>query len=598
MAEVIGLVASLITVAGVGAKLANKLLKLGDRAIVAEHQLNRVACNIAMFSTTLKHFASVAHANQDLLSSEGREIATLLMEQIEGVFGDFTNMAVKARSNVDKPVFGGEKRPRRQSIINKVKAFFEAPQVNTLLAELEYLKSTFSLLIGTLTLAVTTARARKESNQNTDQTMSAETSQRLQDERIHVETLIMARQINMTILMQKGTSDEARQDSMPISPTSSEESFEEVKHEQLLLPGPPSRTSSSLMRLSNPRNNFLKRAFPGEEESQHFGDIPRSILTTPANQIIDQLLGRWTRLNEIEINMKKPEEQKPPENKSEQASREPRKEGRTVAHREQSAPELKLSRVESPENIIAKPPQEPPPGLRPRVPPNSPLPPPPRNTANMRVSSVNSKLSPAPNQPIPLHRSMSTPSGEFAPLNVRAPSPKPTMVNAMTIPNRDFSMTQHRNDRPGPSPNVSPLNSYSAQHTPKPPKKQRRNWQKPHVAASASENGSESGESPDDEGRIGLGIPWTIKIGERYWDLLDGQIIGPRTPLLPTEKLEDLYRVKNAKTEITTTWVSEDAMKESRLQYRIFTMRDPFTPGEEKRFAIDRALGFVGPVCS
>lgn len=589
MAEVIGLVASLITVAGVGAKLANKLLKLGDRYIVADHQLNRVACNIAMFSTTLKHFASVAQANQDLLSSEGREIATLLMEQIDGVFGDFTNMAVKVRQsfpNADKPVVAGGTRPRRASIIKKVKAFFEAPQVNTLLAELEYLKSTFSLLIGTLTLAVTTARARKESIQNADQTMSSETSRRLEDERIHVETLIMARQINMNILIQKGA-DEVRPDNMPMTPTSSEDSYEEVKHPQLLLPAPRPRpqASTSLMRLGDPSNDFLHRAFPDEREPNDIGDEPRSILKTPNNQIIDQLLGRWTRLNEIEINMQKPEEQKPREKKPEQATTGTRKEDRPAAQSERSAPELTLSKVESPEGIVVKPQQEPH-SLMPRA----PLPPPPRNTANLRVNSVNSKLAPSPILPLPLHRSMSTPNGELAYMTVRAPSPKPTMTNAMTIPNRDYPMTQYYSGRSGPSPNVSPYGSYSSHY---PEKKQRRNWRQPHVSASASENGSESGESPDEEGRIGLGIPWTIKVGERYWDLLDGQIIGPRTPLLPTETLEDLYRAKNAKTEITTTWVSEDAMKEAKMQYRLFTMRDAFTPAEEKRFVVDRALGFV-----
>lgn len=112
----------------------------------------------------------------------------------------------------------------------------------------------------------------------------------------------------------------------------------------------------------------------------------------------------------------------------------------------------------------------------------------------------------------------------------------------------------------------------------------------------ASEMGSDDEESPDEESRLGLGIEWRIKVGLRYWDLLDSQIVGPRSPMLPMETLDDLFKEKDATTEISIRWVSEQAMSESKLRYKLIAVRDEYMPpgtADEKRWVIDRPMRFV-----
>lgn len=608
MAEVIGLVASLITVAGVGAKLANKLFKIGDRAIEADHQINKVAINISMFSSTLKHFAMVAQQNQDLLSIEGSEIATLLMEQCKGIFEDFTQMAVSAKDSCSDPAnIKSGRMPSRQEIIKKIKAFFQAPKVNTLLAELEYLKSTLTLLIGTLTLAVTTAHAREMSikSNNLEQTM--ETNTRLQNERIHVETLIMSRQMTMNILIAKGA-DEVNHDSQ-LSPTASEDSFEDVKHPHplLLQPAP----STSLMRLGDPKNNYLHRAFPPasiQPQKELDEEDLRPIISTSHSQIIDQLLGRWTRLDEVESEMQHPESSSSGDTSgmngkagkngdSKTNSRDDSLLGSPVAI---SPPELTLSRVESPDQITPTPSNH-----------NGtstingqlsdrrgsslssaiPLPPPPRNTRNL---TMNSKLTPGPHVPS-YHRSMST-SGidRVQQVPFRPVSPQPQPANAMTIPNRnvDIVSSSRRHRYNNYSPNVSPTGSWQPAAPVRRPR--WRNWHQPEVADSDPEQGTD--DSVDEEARLGLGVEWTIRSGGRYWEILDGKIIGPRTPFMPTETMEQLYAKADATTDIDQSWIRMEALSEGKWPYRLERIQNEYMPSnsvEQKKIVFARAMQHV-----
>lgn len=154
---------------------------------------------------------------------------------------------------------------------------------------------------------------------------------------------------------------------------------------------------------------------------------------------------------------------------------------------------------------------------------------------------------------------------------MRTMSPQPNADNMLTLhsgngprqppPNPYKSSSQQMMLHKGSSPAVSPKNSY---HQPD----GFSNYRSPHV--DCEDDTSETGSSFEDE-ESGLRVDWTITgvVGgiERRWDMMDHKVIGPRTPLIPTESVEFLVKHIIGKTEIRETWVSEQAMKGSGFPY-------------------------------
>lgn len=556
MAELVGVVASVIAIAGLGARLSKSLYTAGDKAISADHNLNRVASNVALFSGTLKYFATVLQANERLFSDEAKNVALHLLSECEDVFRDLAQLAVMAKGKEDKreappgfpnpsspPGMGGQ-RPRRLSMVNRFRAYFESPKVELMLCSLEYLKSTLQLLIQTLLLAAATAEAKER--QPAEAAVPRETTLHIEHERMHVETLIIARQLSVNILQQKLTQQRDEDQTGRFSPTLSEASSADgTKHVQLL-EAPPS--TSSLARTGANSIPFLDR---GLEQSAGIQAHPAQFVSH--SQIIDQLLGRWTRLSEVEQEIERCRRRGDQAEPSNQSS---------------NPPDLVLSKVESPDELANLTPTssrgqlEPNTGQHRAMPQTtSSLPPPPKGPAPRY--SINGKLP-------TFNRTLSAPEYEAIHL-MRTMSPQPNADNMLTLhsgngprqppPNPYKSSSQQMMLHKGSSPAVSPKNSY---HQPD----GFSNYRSPHV--DCEDDTSETGSSFEDE-ESGLRVDWTITgvVGgiERRWDMMDHKVIGPRTPLIPTESVEFLVKHIIGKTEIRETWVSEQAMKGSGFPY-------------------------------
>ena len=190
MAE-LGVIASIVGIAGVGIKLSKTLYQVGHKTVSADHNIHRVATNVTLFSGMLKQVGAVLHSSESLHTPEAIETVEQIVRECEITFKEITTIVVSA-TNTDKtddrPI-GANNRRRRLSVLTRAKWYFEQPKVDWLLAQLECLKTTLSLFIQTLGLAALTASLKQAESNKTHLV------ERIESERMHVETLIMARQI-------------------------------------------------------------------------------------------------------------------------------------------------------------------------------------------------------------------------------------------------------------------------------------------------------------------------------------------------------------------------------------------------------------------
>ena len=143
MAEVVGLVASIIGIAGAGAKLALALYQFADAIGSAGHEARTIATEVSLFSQSL----SAVSKSLDRKSSKDESLK------------DVAEAVTKACHSLieDLRLFLKELLPTRKSTFDtyskRVKWVLRKPKVRSLRSSIESVKSTLTLLVASVDTA-------------------------------------------------------------------------------------------------------------------------------------------------------------------------------------------------------------------------------------------------------------------------------------------------------------------------------------------------------------------------------------------------------------------------------------------------------------
>ncbi|KAB8337030.1 hypothetical protein FH972_021334 [Carpinus fangiana] len=597
-------VASVIGVAAVGVKLSRTLYTLGGRAVAANHNINRIATNVTLFSSSLKHVGQVLADSQSLHTPEAAETVQQIMDQCERLFEDIARMASGSKNPRDgHSIIAANDGRQRMSILKRIRWSFEQPKVESLLAQLEYLKTTLCIVIQTLNLAAITVKIRQESLPSEQQL------EEVKQERLHVETLVWAQRLSITVMNNVCVHSEPNSRGRSPSPADSEETIE-ARTPKLLTLG-EDENAASLMTLGG-HLDFLDTALTSNtQETEHTINLP--------SDLVDELLQRWTRIpvsqpahlleaqtsyvDDLEQQVMKVQGS-PPSSRGRGSSLNTLHEG------EAPPPDLKLEKVETPEDMrkdlpsseIKPSDQLLGPTFVPRPRGQSPSP-----AAAAAELPATISPPPPPRKPSPdLSRTISNPEQDL-PLKLQiTPHTHPVNGHTSQFPPFPGATAPPPHLRSQTSPAGSPMSPSTMQYYTSPTSTQNGpnnlnginngpgpNYRRPYVESVAPSTVDSDEEDfvpvkqpirrdsdrshppspPRRDGRggiseAGLDIPWRIRISPtRYFDFQDSKIVGPRTPYKPSEPLEWIYSQPGARTEINKEWVTEQALAEKRLQF-------------------------------
>lgn len=647
-------IASIVGIAGIGIKLAKTLYQVGHKTANANHNINRIATNVSLFASMLKHVGSVLDDAHSLHSPDAVETVKQIVRECESTFKEIADIIVLARDksegSKDPPLANGSKR--RINMVARAKWYFEGPKAEHLLAQLEYLKTTLSVLLQTLNLAALTAKV------NATLGHSEKSPEIVQQERLHVETLIVAQQLSVHSLRE--TQEKLGAESTRPS-TPSEDPSLESRYHKLLTQG--SQTSLQMVRLGNADLEFLDRR-PSLANSD---GAPLEHSNSRPEAFIDDLLAKWTVGPEEKLlrprengTIEEEEEEEEEEELERQATpvpaatrSKPDAPEVTGNASSQPVPNVKIAPSTSPPAVAAVSPTTRPPSQQ-WTSPRSDI-------ATLASRDVRSPRAPSSLDYAPSETSSSSPSVVTHPL-------RGTLERSITNPEGDGMPTlnafhDHHSLQPSSSANRNANTSIPppqlAQHQRAPAPYYANglgplmagaaaasgnahlspgwgNYRQPYVSdedstwspsdsdgstpspqerkspvrprresttSTASRHGrhtSQQGARRGDAGD-GLGIPWRIRISSsKYFDFRDDMLVGPRTPYLPSEHRSWIFSQEHAYTELSKKWVCEEALVEMRYSHT--ELRDEHDAaaiaGEEGGWRILSPLKFVRSFCA
>lgn len=626
MAEYIG---AIIGIAAVAVDLSRKLYKIGGRVAGARRNINRVATNLVLFSSTLQHVASVLPASKEFQTEEAKHTVREIERQCNKLFTDIQDLATPGQDMWERAAnaHAPNERKRRWDVAEKLKEkirwSFEQPKVEMLLAHLEYLKSTLCILIQTLNLAMLSASLRKEK-------VAEKTSEEVVQSRLHIETLVYARHLSVVSVEELAEKEPVTQPSRCSSPEGSEATIE-IQNPKLL---------QSEADVTKPQQTDIIRlggAMDFLEEADHHDPTPGQHSVTLQHDVVDLLLQHWTLLHHLaaeplskEQNVDEDQDVFPVTDLSPTSLRST---SLPMVAEVASPPALTLEKA----STLGSSPGQPAERL--------PTPPSPESTSwehadasrrsSTARSSISSKIpnpyptpptqsptSPVLPTPAPLQRSKSNPEDEmfdrlhFIPAEHHHlhPSHDPHDPPALDLKNgsqpaQDSYPGTHAGDD---GPQAAELPSSS---TPRP-----TNYRTPHISSDRDTLLSGMSDEEDfvdypaaerakarqmardiskpapiqeialvEEDDGGLEIPWRIRLSHSlYFNFKDRKYDGPRRNV---DNLESIFTHPEARTEISKEWVTERALFEGNLGF-IEIAPDASTPSKAGTWRIQKALKF------
>ena len=632
-------IASIVGIASVGIKLAKTLYQVGYKTANANHNINRIATNVSLFASMLKHVGSVLDDAQSLHSPEAVETVKQLVKECESVFKEIADIIVLARDksegSKEPPAANGSKR--RISMIARARWYFEGPKAEHLLAQLEYLKTTLSVLLQTLNLAALTAKINATLGQ------SEKPEDVVQQERLHVETLIVAQQLSVCNL--KETQEKLEAESTRPS-TPSDDNTADSRYPKLLTQS--SETSLQMIRLGNDNLDFLDR----RHSVTPADGAKLQPSTSRSEAFIEELLSRWTVQAEIEDSGASDDSDDLEEDPERQATPVP---GQPKTRHDSTDSAKNKSTTSAPSLHVQ--PSNPTPSIStaPTIP----------STLSKQWMSARSDAA-----TVATRDRMSTRTGstgyaatDLSSMPSRMTSPRTAMERSMTNPEADGMPTLISFHDHHALQNPQPLGYMSTPGiVPPPPRSEssastlpaHRRALAPYMAGAAAASGNrlhpgwgnyrqpyvsdeDSTWSPSDSdesrpssragtavartrrdsnvssaakrsrnahrdsgfgGEVGdsLGIPWRIQVNpDKYFDFRDDMLVGPRTPYLPSEPRSWIYLQPSASTEIAKKWVCEEALIEMRYPHNEFreTHDAPAIAAQHGGWRILQPLKFV-----
>lgn len=148
MAEVIGLAASIIQIAGAGAKLSTTLYKFVDSATRADQEINDIAGDVEITANALDSVGRVFENEEahSIISKKAIQDANNLIKRCEVVFQEINEVIEKRR----KP---GKDGKQGLSVRGKFSWPMKEQRIQILRGRLESLKNSLILLFHVLQLA-------------------------------------------------------------------------------------------------------------------------------------------------------------------------------------------------------------------------------------------------------------------------------------------------------------------------------------------------------------------------------------------------------------------------------------------------------------
>jgi hypothetical protein len=148
MAEVVGLVASIIQIAGTGAKLSTALYHYTTSAVRADQDIAEIADDVDLTSNALESIGKVFESEdaKSIVSKKAIHDANNIIKRCEAVFNDITEL-VEKRRKVSKE---GKKS---LGMMGKLSWPLKEQRVELYRRRLESLKTSLGLLLHVLQLA-------------------------------------------------------------------------------------------------------------------------------------------------------------------------------------------------------------------------------------------------------------------------------------------------------------------------------------------------------------------------------------------------------------------------------------------------------------
>ncbi|KKY18025.1 hypothetical protein UCRPC4_g05228 [Phaeomoniella chlamydospora] len=281
MAE-IGVIASVIGVAGAGFRLSLILNAVGAEVANAGVEIHTISKGVTLFSLMLKQVGQHLQSPQSVHSSEAIETAQTITHECQLVFDEISEMLDKVQTRKRD----GTPSP---TIQQRFKWCFKKHRVTYLLAQLESLKMSLLVMLQILQLGkLMVTPPHSEAKQDV-----AQKEDTIQQERAETQNIVIVRFWAISRLDRLYHA--AEQEDIADRKTELEaynQTVLEGTQPQLAIEAPPSPTSSALIRLPTVSLGEL------DQTLNRIKDSPRDMIQV-SESVIDPLLQRWTRCYDI-----------------------------------------------------------------------------------------------------------------------------------------------------------------------------------------------------------------------------------------------------------------------------------------------------------
>ena len=153
MAEVVGLVASIVQIAGAGTKLSSALYHFTSSAVRADQDITDIAGDVELTSNALESVGKVFETEdaKSIVSKKAVQDANNIIKRCEAVFNDISDLVEKRRTTTKNGKKG-------LSMMGKLSWPLKEQRVELHRRRLESLKNSLVLLLHVLQLAQGQAR--------------------------------------------------------------------------------------------------------------------------------------------------------------------------------------------------------------------------------------------------------------------------------------------------------------------------------------------------------------------------------------------------------------------------------------------------------
>lgn len=206
MAE-IGIVASIIRVAGAGFRLSLVLNAVGTEISNAECDIHNIAKGISLFSLMLKQVGKTMEEGRTVASQSAIETATEIRDQSQVVFDEIKKMVDLAQGKDENGHI------RSITIAQRVKWCFKKQKVQYLLGQLESLKLSLSIMLQILQMGKAIGATRE------DPSKAPLTEHTMRQDRAEIQNMIVVQHWSLVELRKLYDLAEKEAKEEPMSPT-------------------------------------------------------------------------------------------------------------------------------------------------------------------------------------------------------------------------------------------------------------------------------------------------------------------------------------------------------------------------------------------